>query len=194
MFSVASRLHDVPAFNVYTVAEMAGPVRTRDGLRVCPRHTIENCPTPDILLVPGGQGTRVEMDKERVIEWIRQRSEDAELVLSVCTGALLLGKAGLLGGLRATTHLDVLDLLRETAPDAEVLEDVRFVDNGRVVLSAGVSAGIDMALHIVARLLGEEAALATARHLEYAWRPGPGNPFGDSGEDAYIAGGPSYGR
>lgn len=171
VFSVASRLHESEAFHVFTVAEVDGPVRTRQGLIVIPDHTFMDAPGAHILLIPGGIGTRREMSNSGLIEWIRERSEEADLVLSVCTGALLLARAGLLSGLQATTHHDAFQLLRETAPDAEVLENERLIDNGNVILSAGVAAGIDMAFHVVARLLGEDAAKATARHIEYEWRP-----------------------
>jgi transcriptional regulator GlxA family with amidase domain len=100
-------------------------------------------------------------------DWIKARSQDAELVLSVCTGALLLAKAGLLDGLGATTHHGAIDLLREVAPKTAVHADRRFVDNGRVICSAGIAAGIDMSLHVVARLLGREIAEKTARQMEY---------------------------
>ena len=103
-------------------------------------------------------------------DWIKARSQEAELVLSVCTGALLLAKAGLLDGLEATTHHGAIDLLRETAPKTTIHSDRRFVDNGRVVSSAGIAAGIDMSLHVVARLLGREGAEKTARQMEYPWQ------------------------
>jgi transcriptional regulator GlxA family with amidase domain len=104
-----------------------------------------------------------------LIEWIKARSQEAELVLSVCTGAVLLAKAGLLDGLEATTHHGAIDLLREVAPKKTVHADRRFVDNGRVVCSAGIAAGIDMSLHVVARLLCREIAGKTARQMEYPW-------------------------
>ena len=104
-----------------------------------------------------------------LIEWIRQASEKAELVLSVCTGALLLAKAGLLDGLEATTHHGAIDLLRQVAPKTTVHADRRFVDNGRVVCSAGIAAGIDMSLHVVMRLLGHEIPVKSARQMEYPW-------------------------
>lgn len=167
VFSVASRLSDPPAFNVFTVAEKTGPVVARNELSVNPHHVLTGCPTPDVLLVPGGLGTRTEMHNAPLIDWIKRTADAAELVLSVCTGALLLGKAGLLEGREATTHHVGLDLLREVVPTATVHEDRRFVDNGKVVTSAGITAGIDMSLYVVRRLLGEDAAAATARHLEY---------------------------
>jgi transcriptional regulator GlxA family with amidase domain len=104
-------------------------------------------------------------------DWIKARSQEAELVLSVCAGALLLAKAGLLDGLRATTHHGAIDLLREVAPKTTVHADRRFVDNGRVICSAGIAAEIDMSLHVVARLLGREVAEKTARQMEYPWQP-----------------------
>jgi len=106
-----------------------------------------------------------------LIEWIKARSQEAELVLSVCTGALLLAKAGLLDGLEATTHHGAIDLLRQVATKTTIPADRRFVDNGRVICSAGIAAGIDMSLHVVARLLGREVAEKTARQMEYPWQP-----------------------
>src|SRR5262249_12254700 len=131
VFSVANRFTNPPAFNVLTVAEKPGPVLTRGGLSVNPLHRLADCPRPDLLLVPGGQGTGQEMNNAVLTDWIRQASEKAELVLSVCTGALLLAKAGLLDGLEATTHHGAIDLLREVAPKTTVHADRRFVDNGR---------------------------------------------------------------
>jgi transcriptional regulator GlxA family with amidase domain len=167
VFSVASRFSEPPSFNVLTVAENAGPVVTSGGLSVNPHHRLLDCPQPDVLLVPGGRGTRKEMHNQALIEWIKQASTKAELVLSVCTGALLLAKAGLLDGLGATTHHGAIDLLRQTAPKTTVHADRRFVDNGRVICSAGIAAGIDMSLHVVGRLFGQEVAEKTARQMEY---------------------------
>jgi transcriptional regulator GlxA family with amidase domain len=106
-----------------------------------------------------------------VVDWIKCRSHEAELVLSVCTGALLLAKAGLLDGLEATTHHGAFDLLRQTAPKTTVCADRRFLDNGWVICSAGIAAGIDMSLHLVARLLGRDVADKTARQVGYPWQP-----------------------
>src|SRR5262245_43825046 len=167
VFTVANRFTDPPAFHVFTVAEKPGPVLTRGGLSVNPLHSLADCPRPDLLLVPGGQGTRREMHNAVLTDWIKARSQDAELVLSVCTGALLLAKTGLLDATTATTHPGAIDLLREVAPKTSVHADRRFVDNGRVVCSAGIAAGIDMTLYVVDRLLGREVAEQTARQMEY---------------------------
>lgn len=169
VFSVASNQTETPSFNVMTIAEKT-TVTARNGLSVNPDHTLKSCPKPNIVLVSGGIGTRREMNNEPLIDWIRQVAGDAELVLSVCTGALLLGKAGLLDGLEATTHHVAYHLLREMVPSCTVHEDRRFVDNGKIITSAGIAAGIDMSLHVVERLLGTDIAEATARHMEYPWK------------------------
>jgi transcriptional regulator GlxA family with amidase domain len=172
VFAVCRDKYDpkIPLFNVYTVAEKAGPVIARNGLSVNPSYTLENCPAPDIFLVPGGPGTRREVNNPALITWIQQREPEAELALSVCTGAFLLAKAGLLDGLSATTYHTGFDMLRELAPGARLHPDKRFTDNGRILTSAGVSAGIDMALYVVAKLHGREQALLTARNMEYEIR------------------------
>ncbi len=173
VFCVANRRIPQPQFNVYTVAERSELVKTHNGLAVQPHYSWTNCPQPNILICPGGLGTRTEMNNPNLIEWIKQASENAELVLSVCTGALLLGKAGLLDGLKATTHHGALDLLKQTAPKATICAGQRFLDNGKVVVSAGIAAGIDMSLHVVERLLGRELAEETATHMEYPWPSRP---------------------
>jgi transcriptional regulator GlxA family with amidase domain len=174
VFAVSRSRHDesISLFNVYTVAENDRPVIARNGLSVNPAYTIDNCPTPDILLVPGGRGTRTEIHNQRVMDWIKRQAPAAELVLSVCTGALMLAKAGLLDGLQATTYHTAFDLLQELEPRVTLRPGERWVDNGKVVTSAGVSAGIDMALHIVGRLHDVEQSIHTARYMEYDhWHP-----------------------
>jgi transcriptional regulator GlxA family with amidase domain len=170
VFSVTGQGTFPAPFNVYAVAEDIAPILTVNGLSVHPAHTLAQCPRPDILLIPGGNGTRKQMHNAALLDWIFQTAKQAELLLSVCTGALLLGKAGLLDGLSATTHHSALDLLKEVAPKAIVHDDKRIVDNGSVVLAAGISAGIDMSLHVVRRLLGPQVAAETAGYMEYDWR------------------------
>lgn len=167
VFAVADGLRGNTMFNVFTVAENVGTVRARHGLKVVPHFAREDCPPPHVLIVPGGFGTRALLHKPALLEWIRLKAKHAELVMSVCTGALVLGKAGLLDGLRATTHHGSFELLRDVAPHTEVVETVRFVDNGRILTAAGISAGIDCSLHVVERLLGAETADSTARQMEY---------------------------
>lgn len=167
VFSVTGRRRKLEPFDVYTVAETLAPVAARNGLSVNPRYSFANCPPPDILVIPGGYGTRREMKNPMMLEFITRVAPSCELVLSVCTGALVLGAAGLLDAREATTHFMAFDELRAVAPHATVHEDRRIVDNGNVILSAGVSAGIDMSLHVVGRLLGVEVARETARYMEY---------------------------
>jgi transcriptional regulator GlxA family with amidase domain len=167
VFSVAGRRSELSPFNVYTVAERLSPVLARNGLSINPRYAIADCPPPALVVVPGGYGTRREMNNLVLLEWLVRVAREAELTLSVCTGALILGAAGLLDGLGATTHFGAMDELRAVAPGAELRPHSRIVDNGRVILSAGVSAGIDMALHVVSRILGVEHARETARYMEY---------------------------
>lgn len=163
------------AFDVFTVAETDQPVRARNGLMVLPTHSFATAPRADIVVIPGGYGTRPLLQNERVIAWVRKMDQEAQLTLSVCTGSLLLGRAGLLDGLAATTHHLAFEELRKCAPNSEIREGARLVDNGRIVTSAGVSAGIDMSFHIVARELGQEAAEKIARYIEYPWpRAGSG--------------------
>jgi transcriptional regulator GlxA family with amidase domain len=167
VFGVTGYKDSIEPFNVYTVAEGLGPVIARNGLSINPAYTIADCPRPDILVVPGGLGTRKEMDNPVLCEWIEDRVNEAELTLSVCTGALMLAKAGLLEGVSATTHHDGMELLKELAPEAVIEEKERFIDNGRIVLSAG----IDTSLYVVAKLLSAEQALKTDRYMEYEWEP-----------------------
>jgi transcriptional regulator GlxA family with amidase domain len=122
-----------------------------------------------VLLIPGGYGTRRELDNHALLGWIRGRAAEAELLISVCTGSLLLAKAGLLDGLAATTHHGALNLLQDLAPSTRVDGRERFIDNGKVITAAGVSAGVDMALHVVERLLGEELAEEAAHYMEWHW-------------------------
>lgn len=167
VFAVADELRGHAMFNVFTVAENVGTVRARNGLKVVPHFAREDCPTPHVLIVPGGFGTRALLHKPALLEWLRLKAKHAEMLMSVCTGALVLAKAGLLDGLRATTHHGSFELLRTLAPRTEVVESDRFVDNGHILTAAGISAGIDCSLHVVGRLLGPETADETARYMEY---------------------------
>ena len=167
VFSVTNEIHSLKPFNVYTVAESDKPVIARNNLSVNPRYTINNCPKPDILIVPGGQGTRKEMNNPVLVNWVKDSFNHVELLLSVCTGALILAKAGLLDGLTATTHHGALDLLKKTAPKTKIVKDQRFVDNGKIILSAGISAGIDMSFYVVEKLLDKSAVVATSKQMEY---------------------------
>lgn len=152
-------------FSVHTVAKSLSPVTARGGLRILPDYTFDTCPPPDLLLVPGG-AVEAEMMDADVLQWIRNRSRTAKITASVCTGAFLLAKAGLLQGKSATTHWEDVADLRAQFPNLSVTEEVRWVDEGGIISSAGIAAGIDMSLHLVARPGGKDLAASTAKQLD----------------------------
>lgn len=161
---------DSAPFNVFTVAPRAGTLRATGGLQVVPDYDFASAPPIDILLVPGGFGTRPLLEDAAALAWIVGAAGKARLVTSVCTGALLLARGGLLDGKRATTHWLALDLLEQIGGGKVTVErDTRYVDDG-VVTSAGVAAGIDMAFWVVEKLCGREVADETARYIEYPRR------------------------
>ena len=160
-------------FQVFLIAERPELVKARGNLLVQPHYTIDDHPPIDVLVVPGGQGTRREVSNRRLIDWIAEVAANATLRTSVCTGSFLLAEAGLLDGRRATTHWASIDRKRATYPAITVLDGHRFVDEGNVLTSAGISAGIDLSLHVVERLLGREVAEQTARTMEYDWYRDP---------------------
>jgi putative intracellular protease/amidase len=167
--------------NVYTVAEKPDVITTAMGMRVAPNYTFADQPKPDVIVVPGGgnsgepgrrpQGVGAALQSPAVINWVRESAAQSKYVLSVCNGAFLLQKAGLLDGLTATTTAGYIDYLARVAPKTKVVDDKRFVDNGKIVTTGGLSAGIDGALHIIEKLEGRGAAIQTALGIEYDWRP-----------------------
>src|SRR5262245_47198225 len=161
------RREETSPFNVFLVAATREAVVTTGGMRVLPDFDLDDCPRLDVLVVPGGWGTRKEMNNEPLLRWIAERAGQVEVLTSVCTGSLLLGKAGLLDGKRATTHWRSLDWMRELFPKTTVERQLHVVEEGSLFTSAGISAGIDMALKVVSRYFGESVARATAKHMEY---------------------------
>jgi transcriptional regulator GlxA family with amidase domain len=165
-----SRRRQEPSpFEVILVAATTEPVVATGGLRVLPDHDLGTCPRLDLLVVAGGWGTRRLVHDERVVGWVRDRAGEVELTASVCTGSFLYGQAGLLDGRRATTHWQSLDRMQETYPAIDVVRDQHVVEDGSIITSAGISAGIDLALRVVARLHGEAIARATAQYMEYPY-------------------------
>lgn len=165
-----SRRREEPSpFEVLLVAETLKPVVATGGLKVLPDHDLKNCPTLDLLVLPGGWGTRELVNNDNVIGWIRYRAAHIGLAASVCTGSFLLGQSGLLDDRRATTHWRSLDRMAQTFPKTHVVRDQRVVEDGVIVTSAGIAAGIDLALRVVARFHGEAIARATAQHMEYPY-------------------------
>ena len=174
VFSVASRValrdgdSSIAPFSVHLCASSELPVRARGGLTVLPDYALSDAPQPDVLIVPGGVVTWV-LEDTAVIEWISRSHLAAEVTASVCTGAFVLGRAGLLAGKASTTHWEDIADLRRQVPDTLVIENVPYVDEGRIVTSAGVSSGIEMNLRLVSRLTTPELARRTARQIEYVF-------------------------
>lgn len=168
---VSSRLtpHSGRSFEVFTIGQSRAEIRTRGGLIVEPHYGLEDHPKIDVLLIPGGV-VAAELENQSVVSWIAAQAKTAEVTASVCTGAFLLGRAGVLTGKRATTHWEDIANLRVFLPDSQIVEAKRWVDEGKVISSAGITAGLDMSLHLVARLGGRDLAVKTARQLDYEWR------------------------
>lgn len=168
VFSVTEIENDQQPFVVETVSEKGNLVIATNGLKIQPDYSFDNVPRFDILIIPGGLGARErEMYNDNVINWITNQMKTVQLMTSVCTGALLLAKAGLLHGKMATTHWASLERLKIEFPQVEVQREVKFVDEGNIITSGGISAGINMSFHIVKRLLGSEVAQNTAKIMEY---------------------------
>jgi transcriptional regulator GlxA family with amidase domain len=166
----AARSDGEPAFHVYTVSKTTDPITSQRFITVTPQYSIEDAPRPDIIVLPGG-GTGSVLNDPEFLAWASESARGAEVAMSVCTGAFVLGKAGLLDGRTVTTWHGATDRLEQKFPTATVNRGRRFVDNGQVLTTAGVSAGIDGALHLVARLLGRDVADQTATYMEYRWTP-----------------------
>lgn len=154
-------------FFTYTVGLTEQTVSTTGGLRVTPHYSYQNCPAPDILLVPGGNGARRLLKHPALLAWLGLQAQSVELMCSVCTGALVLAAAGVLGGKSATTHHGAFERLAELDPSVRVVRDKRFVQDGKVWTSGGISAGIDMSLAIVKHLLTNNAAVLD--EMEWMW-------------------------
>jgi transcriptional regulator GlxA family with amidase domain len=174
VFSVAARiapkalrLGHVP-FTVITVAEASGPVTARHGLQVLPDYSFSNAPPLDLVIVPGGVIAE-PLSSRATLDWLRDEAARAVLTASVCTGAFILARIGLLDGLRATTHWEDIEEMRRMFPRVTVVEGPAFIDQGAIVTSAGISAGISMCLHLVGRMVEPELARLTARQMQYDW-------------------------
>jgi transcriptional regulator GlxA family with amidase domain len=170
VFSTANRLVAQPAFNVFLVGETGAMIQARGGFQVSPAYGFHNHPIIDVLIVVGGVHTQ-ELLKPKVVDWIATAASQAKLIASVCTGAFLLAKAGVIQQETVTTHWEDIADLRRDFPSLTVVENTPWVDQGRIVTSAGISAGIGMSLHLVSRLYSLELATRTARQMEFDWQP-----------------------
>lgn len=170
VFNVAGLIDGLRCFDVYLTAQRHRPVMARGKLGIIPLHDYDDGPTPDILVVPGGPGSRRECVNEFTLQHIRKHHERGGTILSVCTGALIVAQAGIAQNLAAVTHQVGLGLLGEIDPSIRIHPDARIVDNGQLIFSAGVSAGIDASLYLTSRLFSRETAINTAKYMEYDWR------------------------
>ena len=159
---------DEKPFCVRTVSEDGELIKARNGLKVKPDYSFATAPYFDVLVVPGGRGAReAEINNPTMLEWLKKQSQEVEVLTSVCTGAFLLAKVGLLDGKRATTHYSSLERFAAEFPAVKVEHKRKYVDEGNVITAAGISAGIDMSFHMLRRFLGDEIMRETARRMEY---------------------------
>lgn len=168
VFTTATRVSDGEPFNTFLINEVNDVVIARAGYKVVPDYQIQNHPPIDLLIIVGGDHT-LEVDKQNVVTWISEQSQKVKCIASVCTGAFLLAKAGVITHNEVTTHWEDIADLRSQYPELHVKENLRWVDEGNIVTSGGISAGIDMSLHLVSKLSSAELAEATAKQMEFTW-------------------------
>ena len=169
VFSVSYDAKGNKLYDVCLIAEENRTIKARNDFQILPNKTIDTEDKFDMVLIPGGFGTRTEMHNEIIENWVKEQFEQVELMLSVCTGALILATSGLLENISATTHHAAFDELAAVAPNTKIIKGTKYVDNGKVITSGGISAGIEMALHVVAKHHGIEQARKTANYMEYTW-------------------------
>ena len=175
VFSTASRMHASenkdanPLFEVFTLSESGEAIHARGQLQVVPQYSIKAHPPIDLLIVPGGI-VEEQIQRANVIQWIQQQAQVAKISAAICTGSFLFAQANLLDGRAATTHWEDIPDFERSFPDLDVRKDVRWVDTGDVLTSAGISAGIDMSLHLVERLASRSLAEKTARQMDFDWQ------------------------
>ncbi|MDW7668100.1 MAG: DJ-1/PfpI family protein [Bacillota bacterium] len=167
VFSVTGQREGKGYFNVFIISEKE-LIKAVNGLKIVPDYRLDNHPKLDILVVPGGYGARVAIKNNKLLKWVNEVSKNSEYVLSVCTGSLILAKAGLLNNLEATTHHTCYDLLQELDTTLK-LKKRRFIDNGKIITAAGVSAGIDASMYLIAKIHGEDVSKETAKYIEYPY-------------------------
>lgn len=172
VFSTANRLTNDHDINTFLISEKGEMVKARGGFNVMPHYSVSNHPTIDILMIVGGVHAE-EMNKKTVLSWIKESSNEAQIVASVCTGAFLLAQSKVLTKQTITTHWEDIPSLKEQFPRLNVITNQRWVDEGRIVTSGGISSGIHMSLHLIDKLFGEELARQTAKQMEFDWLPNP---------------------
>jgi len=158
------------AFQVYTVGVDTREIISQDFLKITTQYIIDDCPLPDILVIPGGNSLS-QVNNEKLISWINSVNQKAEYMLSVCNGVRLLAKTGAIDGMMATSHFRAMDNLRKEFPKVKMVEGKRFIDNGRIITTEGVSAGIDGSLYLLTKIFNKEVANEVAKQMMYAWKP-----------------------
>lgn len=169
IFNDAMINDSTPAFEVYLVAPTLAPIKSHTNTLITPQYSISNCPPPDILVIPGGN-LKLATENSNVADWIKTVSAKTEITMSVCTGAFILADLGILDGQNATTWYGATGRLQKKYPKIKVQSGKRYTDNGKIVTTAGVSAGIDGSLYVVSRLFGKDVARATAKYIEYEYK------------------------
>jgi transcriptional regulator GlxA family with amidase domain len=165
----SKRLETLSPFDVKLFSMTKDVVSTKGNMKIIPDYDFETCPKFDILIIPGGMGTRKLMYDDNVLDFIKEKAKEVKLLASVCTGSLILASAKLLEGVNATTHWKSLQRMEDEFENVKVCKDKHYVEDGNIISSAGISAGIDMALYIVKKYFGEEVSKATAKHMEYPY-------------------------
>ncbi len=172
VFSVTSELNEFKLYRVFTISQDGKAIKTINGLKVLPDYGFTDHPDIDLLVIPGGDGTKKEMLKEEVLSWLSKCHQASAVTMTVCSGARLAGRLGLLNGLPCTTHHEVMEHLGQLAPETVICRDKRYVDNGKIMTAGGISAGIDLSLHVVEKQYGSNISDKTRIYMEYGdWIP-----------------------
>ena len=167
VFNVANVTSPEKLFNVFTVAETMGTVTGKNGFSVTPHYSIESHPGIDILVIPGGEGRRVQMNNPAITGWVKKEFDKLEVLLTVCTGVYIAGKAGVLNVKQAVTHHGSFGEFEKTFPGIELVKNVKYIDSGKIITSGGISAGINASLHVIDKLIGNNHGNKTAEYMEY---------------------------
>ncbi|TVP47924.1 MAG: DJ-1/PfpI family protein [Mongoliibacter sp.] len=167
VFSVTAELSGYTLLDVVTVSKTGGVIRAKNGLRVIPDHSLELVQHADILIIPGGDGSKAMIEDQIVLDWIKKLSSNSQVTMSVCSGARILAKLGYLDGKEFATHQSVYEDVLQLTHNGKAARDSRFVDLGQIMTAAGVAAGIDLSLHIVQKIFGKEVKERTAKYMEY---------------------------
>lgn len=171
VFSVTSELNNLELLKVFTISENGQLVKSVNGLKVQPDYSFENHPEINILVIPGGVGTKIKMKDQNVLNWIKDTFDNSEITFSICSGSRILGALGLLDNIESVTHHEVIEEMKTIAPSAKIRDDLRFIDNGKIMTSAGISSGIDISLHVIEKLFGKEIKNKTIKYMEYGdWK------------------------